>query len=130
VVAVSFFALGDKRYGLALMIDVIEHFHRETGLRILDRILAVSDHLLVATPWDIGDPDINHDHPFEDHKYQWLKRDFARYPNHRFIFNRSSLIVLIGKDAAKVDAVARKMSGRFYKTMYEFARRASGLKQG
>jgi SAM-dependent methyltransferase len=120
----------DVHYDLSIIIDVIEHFERDVGMGILDRVVAMSKVVLVTTPWDIGDPNLRHDHPFEDHKYQWRKSDFARYPAHQFVFNRDSLMVLIGRDQAALDAVARKMVGRFYKTLYEYFRRRWGLKRG
>lgn len=116
-------------YDFAILIDVIEHFDRNCGLSVIGAAFDKSDFLLITTPWDIGDPNIKHENPLLDHKYQWRKRDFVQFGCCEFIYNNSSLIVLIGRDRAAVRYVAKKMRRRPYKKIYDFVRRQVGLKR-
>jgi SAM-dependent methyltransferase len=117
-------------YDLCLLIDVVEHFEREKGFQVMDHLVAIGDCVLVATPWDVGDLSIRNENPMEDHKYQWTKRDFAKYPNVKFVYNRNSLIAVIGRDDVLVNEVARKMRSRWRKAIYDYVRRLTGLKKG
>lgn len=122
--------LPSKNYDLCLLIDIIEHFERDKGIEIVNYFSSISKYLLIATPWDIGDPAIRHDNPLEDHKYQWVKNDFQQFGNHNFIYNRNSLVILLGKDKDQLIFISRKMRHMFYKNIYDFIRRSIGIKRG
>ncbi len=120
----------EGEYDLCILIDIIEHFDRETGIEIIKYFSKRSKFMLIATPWDIGDPSIQHDNPLENHIYQWKKKDFELFANPSFIFNRNSLIALIGNDGDKVKFVATKMRHRLQKLIYDYIRRSLKLKRG
>ncbi|MCG8685458.1 MAG: class I SAM-dependent methyltransferase [Desulfobacterales bacterium] len=120
----------DATYDLCILIDVIEHFERARGLELIEYFSTISEFLLITTPWNIGDPNIQHENPFQKHLYQWVKKDFRQFSNPRFIFNQDSLIVLIGNDKKKAKFVERKMQHRLFSKIYNYTRRALKLKKG
>jgi len=115
--------LPDASYDLCLLIDIIEHFDRDRGLEIIDFLTSISRFLLIATPWDIGDPGIRHTNPLENHVYQWKKKDFKPFDHHTFIHNTGSMIVLLGQDRQQINFINRKMKHRFYTQIYDYVRR-------
>jgi len=120
--------LPNCNYDLCLLIDIIEHFDRDKGIEIIKQLLSICKILLIATPWNIGDPSIRHSNPMEDHKYQWKKRDFSQFENHTFVYNADSLIALIGEDKKKLSFISKKMRSRFFKKIYEYIRCTLGVK--
>lgn len=122
--------LSDHQYDLCLLIDIIEHFERDNGMEIIEFLFSMSSFLLIATPWNIGDPSVKHDNPLLDHKYQWIKKDFRQFGHHCFIYNPDSLIILLGHDKDLISFIAKKMSHRFYKKIYDYFRRSLRLKRG
>jgi hypothetical protein len=66
-------------YDLALFIDVIEHFERETGYRVLDALTRRARRVLVATPLGFRPQEIP-GMPYETHRSGWRPVDFrSRY---------------------------------------------------
>lgn len=66
-------------YDLALMIDVLEHFEKEAGRQILNRILEKCKLLIIAVPV-VPCPQTYLDNALEAHKSRWDANDFAYYP--------------------------------------------------
>lgn len=94
--------LSGRQYDLCMLIDIIEHFDRQTGLAIINYLSSISKYILITTPWNIGDLSKKHDNPLQDHVYQWTKKDFHKCENPSFIYNTNSLIVLAGQDRKKI----------------------------
>lgn len=93
------------RFDLILLIDVIEHFTREDGLRFLDLCISRARNVIISTPKDMGGQSEAFQNPHETHRSQWKAEDFRAHPHCVQIHNRESLIFLIGADAAKVRPV-------------------------
>jgi SAM-dependent methyltransferase len=73
------------RYDLALFIDVIEHFDKPVGYRVLDALTSRAQRVLVTTPWGYRPQEIP-GMPFETHRSGWLPWDFTRrYRVHRWL---------------------------------------------
>ena len=70
-------AVNENKFDLTLMIDVLEHFEKERGLEVLDKVMAISDKFLVSyansTQKDVRD------NKYEDHVSTWEDRDFKKY---------------------------------------------------
>jgi hypothetical protein len=64
-------------YDLALFIETIEHFTKDEGARILDRIAHRARRILVSTPWGFRPQEIP-GQPFETHRSGWYPWDFRR----------------------------------------------------
>lgn len=122
-----------NRYDLALFIDVIEHFEKEDGYRVLERLLEVSRNVIVATPYGFAPQDDIFGNPLEIHRSGWVSRDFARYPSRIVRRVEHKLLCFVGKDALLVRRRVRK--GKLLRMMREnravslafSAAKASGL---
>jgi len=70
------------RYDLALFVDVIEHFEKAEGHRVLAELLRHARKVLVTTPLGFRPQEIP-GMPFETHRSGWWPWDFGRYRVHR-----------------------------------------------
>ncbi len=92
----------DVQYDLVLLIDVLEHFDYEDGMKFLNILAEHHKNILVSTPFDIGVQEDIFDNPHEIHKFQWRKKHFRSFPDIFFINNPFSLLCFIGEDAHRV----------------------------
>lgn len=120
--------LPKNKYDLCILIDVIEHFERDKGIELIRLFSSISNFLLIATPWNIGDTTIRNTNPLEDHKYQWKQQDFNQFQHHRFIYNPDSLLAIIGEDINRLKFIQKKMRHKFYKKIYDYIRYSIGTK--
>lgn len=89
--------LEDMPYDLILLIDVLEHFERDEGYRLLQRF---NGDVLVSTP-KLWFPQNDHPNPYEHHKSHWQSpQELAvlGYPYEDYS-NDLSVIVLLKKRA-------------------------------
>ncbi len=63
-------------YDMAICIDVIEHFTREEGFLLMDRLESISKAVLISTPKEFFEQSIEQN-PLEDHKSLWYPEDFT-----------------------------------------------------
>jgi len=91
-----------SKYDLILLIDVIEHFPKKEGKKLLQDCLKKSKNVILATPKNIGFQADAFGNKFETHKYQWKKQDFTPFPNKFFLGHPDAFIVFIGEDAKKI----------------------------
>lgn len=67
-------------YDVILLIDVIEHFEKEAGRKILDALLAHTNKaLIVSTPVIPAKQEEYNGNTFEEHKSRWSVTDFTNY---------------------------------------------------
>ena len=92
----------NKKYDLVLLIDVLEHFTREEGERVIKKFLQISRNIIISTPKNIGVQKDSFGNKFEEHKTQWCKEDFVKFGNYFVIKNPFSYIVYLGKDLERV----------------------------
>jgi hypothetical protein len=69
--------LRGDRYELSICIDVIEHFTKEEGFQLLDKLEAVSEAVIVSTPKEFFEQEIEQN-PLENHKSLWHPEDFTQ----------------------------------------------------
>jgi len=92
----------DATYDLVLLIDVLEHFSHEDGMRLLKECLRVGRNLLVAVPKPFEDQGAAFGNEFETHRFDWRRKDFALFPKKFFLKTRCSLICYLGEDYRRV----------------------------
>jgi hypothetical protein len=68
----------DVTYDLALMIDILEHFEKEEGEKVLDKVLGKCKMLLISVP-AIPVPQTYLDNELEAHRGVWEAKDFIKY---------------------------------------------------
>lgn len=88
----------NKQYDLILLIDVLEHFDKSDGKKLLELCMKKSANILIATPHNPSKQEDVFDNEYEEHKSKWTKDDF-NINDTLIIPNRKSLICLIGKDS-------------------------------
>lgn len=72
-------AVTKRKYDMCFAMDAIEHFSKEDGYRLLDRMSAISkDKVILFTP--LGDLMVSNDkHDPDTHKSGWLPEDLPGY---------------------------------------------------
>lgn len=66
-----------RRYELAMAIDILEHFDKEQGVRLLAELRRVASRAsLVSTPKVFQPQDVPAN-PYENHRSQWSRADLA-----------------------------------------------------
>lgn len=89
----------DRSYDLILLIDVLEHFSQEDGVKFLNECKRVSKNILISTPKDIGNQSQHFGNEAECHKFQWTKELYNEFfpENKTFIDDRHSIILFWGE---------------------------------
>jgi hypothetical protein len=87
--------LKDK-YELVLFIDVLEHFEKPTGIRLLKTLLKNNRGVIVSVPKDIGEQGEVFGNVHEEHKAEWKRSDFKKLSSALFLQDEMSLIAYLG----------------------------------
>lgn len=67
----------DGRYELVIAIDILEHFDREPGLRLLEEMRRVASRaVLVSTPKEFHEQEVAAN-PYENHRSLWTEADLT-----------------------------------------------------
>lgn len=108
-------AIDDLRgYDLVILGDVIEHFEKEDGLRLLGALLKWNRNALIATPLDFYQQEIA-GNPFEQHLSVWTQDDFERWDYDYDVVGGSVIVVLLaGQGADRPTARDTAASRRAY----------------
>lgn len=84
-------------YDVIVMGDVLEHFEKEAGLALLDKLYARTNKCLILTfPARVA---INHDvlgNAFEAHRSRWRRKDFRRFPqvDYKLVEHYTALVAI------------------------------------
>jgi SAM-dependent methyltransferase len=100
------------KYDLVLLVDVLEHFTREDGMKVLDHCMRISRNTLVSVPIAMTVQDAVFGNSYETHRYQWNKKDFSVFTAKFFVPNNRSLICYIGEDSQRIFRMYRKERSR------------------
>jgi hypothetical protein len=84
-------------YDLTLLIDVLEHFEKPDGTKLLKALLRKSRGILISVPKDIGDQGEVFGNIHETHHAEWTPADFRRISPALFIRDTTSTIAYLGK---------------------------------
>jgi SAM-dependent methyltransferase len=92
-------SFSNKSYDLILLIDVLEHFNQEDGIKLLNECKRVSKNILISTPKDIGKQSQHFGNEAECHKFQWTKELYNEFfpENKTFIDDKHSIILFYGE---------------------------------
>jgi hypothetical protein len=91
----------DFRYDLILLIDVLEHFSYDEGVKLLGACFQKSRNVLLSTPKEVSSQEDAFGNPYETHRSQWQPRHFEKFDKYFYVPNLKSFIYFIGKDATK-----------------------------
>jgi len=91
-----------KQYDLSLMIDVLEHFSKEEGLKFLNNLKSKSKNILISIPKVVGEQGEAFNNPYEKHKSTWVPEDFISFGEIVIIPNRFSWIIFFGEKVKNI----------------------------
>ena len=100
------------RYDLILMIDVLEHFSHEDGLRILKECRRCGKNILISVPRMMSEQEDVYGNPFETHRYNWSGKDLAPIRDKFYLYNYRSLICFIGEDSRRIGKIIHQRRRR------------------
>ena len=93
-----------RGYDLVIIGDVIEHFEKDDGLRLLRVLLADNRNVLVLTPSFFFDQEMP-GRPYETHRSLWSRADFREWPHDFQVWGSTIVAVLAGTGAVWPDRV-------------------------
>lgn len=91
-----------KKYDLSLMIDVLEHFSKEEGLKFLNNLKSKSKNILISIPKVVGEQGEAFNNPYEKHRSTWKPEDFVSFGEIAVIPNRFSWIIFFGEEVKNI----------------------------
>ena len=100
------------RYDLILMIDVFEHFTHEDGLKVLEECRRCGRNILISVPRIMSVQEDVFENPYETHRYNWKRKDFAEIQDKFFVYNSKSTICFIGEDSQRIGTIIKKRKRR------------------
>lgn len=83
------------RYDLILLIDVLEHFNKKDGNKLIKDLRRISNSILLSIPKNIGTQGIMFNNKFEEHKGQWSKEELIISGAKFFLEDDNKYICLI-----------------------------------
>ncbi len=87
----------DFNYDLVLLIDVLEHFNKQEGERLINRLLIKNKGILISTPKMVSDQKDAFENEYETHRSQWKPSELSSFGSSFFIKDHKSVICYIGK---------------------------------
>lgn len=97
------------RYDLILLVDILEHFDHEEGVKLLSDCQRVGKGILISTPKNVTYQQDAFGNPHEAHKCQWREHHFRRFEKKLFIPNELSLICYLGESAHQIGKQIRNI---------------------
>jgi SAM-dependent methyltransferase len=84
----------NKNYDLILLIDVIEHFDKEEGVKVLGECKSISKRVLFSTPADPAEQGAEYGNQLEIHRSRWTWDDFASFNPRPILDNHARVGVI------------------------------------
>ena len=81
-----------EKYDLILLIDVIEHFNKSDGEKLINKCKLNSKNIIVVTPKVVSNQGVVFDNMNETHLSQWTEDEFDS-PKTKYYYNQSAIIV-------------------------------------
>lgn len=70
---------GLGKYDLAILSDVLEHFPKEKGFRLLSELFKHVEEIVISTPLGFKAKSVKRENPHEAHLSGWIPDDFGDY---------------------------------------------------
>jgi SAM-dependent methyltransferase len=88
-------------YDLILCCDVIEHFEKSDGLRLIDLMLRHAPILIITSPAGHAPQGAKYGNVFETHLSSWTRSDFDQWP-HRYKLIGFTFMAIIAADFDRI----------------------------
>lgn len=89
------FEMEIPQYDLYLLIDIVEHWNKEEGHKLIQKLLTMGK-VLVSTPRSVGEQGAVYGNEWERHISEWGGYDFDKYEPRRQIHNDLSFMYTLG----------------------------------
>ncbi len=106
----------ERSYDLITIVDVLEHFDKDNGIRMLEYLLKQGSTVLISTPKYVGYQEVEINE-YEKHVSQWTTRNFMSLGYTYFIPDDISYIVIVSKDKKRINELKKNNTKS---TMKEF----------
>jgi len=103
-------------YDLVLLIDVLEHFDKSDGLRLIDAALQKGTFVVISTPKNPAPQGAHFGNVHERHVSVWTKREIAEIAPSLFLHEPQSLVALL---SASKDRIAKKRPTILFMNVYD-----------
>jgi hypothetical protein len=104
-----------REYDLVILGDVIEHFTKADGLRLLRTLLEQNRNVIVVTPMDFFEQNAE-ENAHEQHLSLWSQDDFAEWPHDYEVVGGSIIVALLaGKGATYPTMTTARVSRAVYR---------------
>lgn len=101
--ALQVLSILNRHYELILLIDILEHFRFDDGLKVLQMCNEIADNVLISTPKDFKPQNPEFGNEFEIHRSHWEIGDFDDFKPVFVMPQEESLIVFFGEDVGKIE---------------------------
>ena len=91
--AINILNKSNSKYDLIICSDVIEHFDKESGHKLINLCLKKSDKIIINTPREFMEQGDVFGNIYETHRSLWKPRDFRRY--HGIVHKSSDTIMTV-----------------------------------
>jgi hypothetical protein len=99
-------------YDVVVLGDVIEHFEKDDGLRLLRALSGRNRNVLVTTPLHFFEQELP-GAPYETHRSHWTREDFAEWPHDYDVIGGSAIVVALAGAGATVPTRADTRASAF-----------------
>ena len=119
----------DYSYDVVLLIDVLEHFDKGQGMKLLKTLVSQNKGIIISTPKKFANQSNCFGNEYERHRSYWNKKELASFGDNYFAKDKMSLICYVGKDAKnlqnslnKKPPIKWRIKDKFaqYKTLRKF----------
>lgn len=118
----------DSDYDLILLVDVLEHFSYDDGVRLLSECRQHGRNVLISTPENLYAQGAAFGNAYETHLFQWKPAHFRGFPD-SFVVPEvgGSFLVYLGEDSRTIRAYWNdRKSASPLRRSYSVARRLAG----
>jgi len=92
----------DHQYDLVLLIDVLEHFEKEEGSNLLNRLINNNKGILISTPRNPSPQKDAFGNTYETHRSRWTGNDLRGMGECHFIDDSVSLMCYMSKNTESI----------------------------
>jgi hypothetical protein len=114
-------------YDVVVIGDVIEHFEKEEGVALLDRLLRQNRNVVLTTPLEFFEQR-REDNPYEEHRSHWTIDDFGRWVFDYDVAGGFQIVVALAGRDANEPQLADARASRFAYRIPLLARRGAAAR--
>lgn len=107
----------NHKYDLILLIDVLEHFDKDIGIKFINKLKKKGKSILISTPKIVGLQKNSFSNIYESHRSSWTKKELERIGPHIFIYDKKSHIYYFDKKES-LNYIKEKLINSYLDDLY------------